>query len=56
MKRTLWELWVKLAELEPKKPEALSGYSPFTAALFLAWEVQTYFFPRNDASTDRGTH
>ena len=42
--RTLWELWVKLAELEPKNPDALTGYSPFTAALFLAWEPQTQFF------------
>ena len=37
---------MKLAELEPKNPDALAGYSPFTAALFLAWEPQTYFFLR----------
>ena len=48
VKRTLWELWVKLAELEPKKLDALTGYSPFTAALFLAWEPQMHavFFLR----------
>ena len=29
-------------KLEPKKPDALAGYSLSTAALFLSWEPQTY--------------
>ena len=33
-----------------------TGCSLCTAALFLAWEPQTYVcFPQNDAFTDRGT-
>ena len=33
-------------KLEPKKPDALAGYSLCTAALFLVWETQMYFFLR----------
>ena len=33
-------------KLEPKKPDALTGCSLCTAALFLAWETQMYFFLR----------
>ena len=39
-------------KIELKKLGALKGYSLCTAALFLAWELQTYFFPLNDAFTD----
>ena len=42
-------------KLEPKKTDALAGYSLFTAALFLAWKPQKYFYPQNDAFTDCGT-
>ena len=44
-------------KLEPKKPDALAGYSmcTCTAALFLPWEPQTSFIPQNDTFTDRGT-
>ena len=33
-------------KLEPKKPDALAGYSLCTAALFLASETQMNFFLR----------
>ena len=42
-------------KLEPKKTDALAGYSLFTAALFLAWKPQKYFYPQNDAFTDCGS-
>ena len=50
--------YVKKNKLEPKKPDALAGYSmcTCTAALFLPWEPQTSFFPQNDTFTDRGTN
>ena len=41
-------------KLEPKKPDALAGYSLCTAALSSLGTADD-FFPQNDAFTDRGT-
>ena len=38
--------YVEPSNWSRKKPDALAGYSLCTAALFLAWKTQMYFFLR----------
>ena len=44
-------------KLEPKKPDALAGYTePVYSRPFSSLGTTDVFFPQDDAFTDRGTH